>query len=153
MNAQSRGVFSGKRDVVSGIYESIDLLTAVLLLTGQLMMTGVFVVPEGLYLSLTGPIIGGNKMEGKNKNAHAVLDLLDIFAGLLLAMGALTVTGPYVTSGSLFIVVSGPPLGITDVPVSAVPGKTRGAARRSLYSEFRRAVIQKNIGPMIRDGR
>lgn len=151
MNTGPRGAFLGKRDVVSGIYESIDLLTAVLLLTGQIVMTGVFVIPEGLYLSLTGPILGGAKITGKSKGASAVLDGLDILAGLLLAMGALTVTGPYVTSGSLYIVVSGPPLGVTNVPVSAVPGKTRGAARNSLYSQFRRAVIQKSVGSVIRD--
>lgn len=50
---------------VEALQYSIDFVTAIMLLTGRITTAGIFVVPEGFFLSATGPILGGDTFEGK----------------------------------------------------------------------------------------
>lgn len=43
---------------------SIDFVTAILLLMGQITTSGIFVVPDGFYLAATGEILGGVRLTG-----------------------------------------------------------------------------------------
>lgn len=97
------------------IQYSIDFITAILLLTGQLTTTGIFVVPEGFYLSSTGEILGGVRLTGKNENAASVLRMVNVIVALLLVVNAIRVTGPYVTSGRVFIVFGGAIFGVKEI--------------------------------------
>lgn len=115
---------ANRNRIVSGIYHAIDYSTAILLLSGQVTAGGVFLSPGGFWLSLSGPVIGGIRMSGRSVTSGAVLDTVDIVTALLLICGQLTVTGPWISSKSFTIVVSGPAFGIHSVPVPSVDGET-----------------------------
>jgi hypothetical protein len=92
------------------ILRSLDILTAVLLLTGQLKITSVFLSSESFGLSLAGPITG-YAAEGKTPSAELALDALDVITALLLITDQINVVGPFIGSRTISIVVSGPPFG------------------------------------------
>ena len=56
-----------KTAVLQGIQYSVDFVTAMLLLTGQITTSGIFVVPEGFYLASTGEILGGVRLMGQSE--------------------------------------------------------------------------------------
>ena len=105
------------KSIISGIYKTIDYMAAILLLTGQVTSSGVFVSPNGLWVSITGPILGGIRLSGKSFAANVTLDAIDIITALLLILGQITVTGPWISSGSFSLVISGPVFGVTKVPM------------------------------------
>ena len=103
------------RNLLASTQYSIDIITAILLLTGQITTTGIFFVPEGFYLGATGPILGGVRSTGQSGSASVILDVVDVLAAVLLIMNAIRVTGPYITSNRFFLVFSGPLFGIKDI--------------------------------------
>ncbi|QQE79364.1 hypothetical protein [Alicyclobacillus sp. SO9] len=130
--------------VLSGIYQGIDYATAILLLTGQITTTGVFAFASGLSLSLSGPILGGIRLSGTSKTANAIIDGMDILVALLLIIGELRVIGPFVGPRSLYIVVTGAPLG-DGVPIpshSETQEHARAAeGRKDFYRALRQTVV------------
>ncbi len=129
-----------KRDLaIAGVYKAIDFSTAILLLTGQVTSTGVFISPGGMWLSMTGPILGGKRISGIDTPTNVALDVVDIVTAILIILGQLTMTGPWVTSGSFNLVVSGPAFGVNSVPVPA----TASEVRDTFYKQFRGLLVTK----------
>lgn len=128
-----------KKSLISSIYNSIDYMAAVLLLTGQVTSTGVFVSPGGLWLSVTGPILGGRRLSGNSAASSLALDVVDVVTAILLILGQVTVTGPWISSGSFNLVISGPAFGVPSVPVPMTPSE----ATREFYGQFRPLVVTK----------
>ncbi|MCF8567237.1 hypothetical protein LLE49_21175 [Alicyclobacillus tolerans] len=141
---RSRG--GDKKNVISAALRAIDIWSAILLLTGQVTVGGVFISSGAIWLSLTGPIFGGDRLNGKSVGANAVIDLIDVVTALLLILGQITNTGPWISSGRLNFVVSGPAFGNPNVPVAANPSET---SERALlfFDEFRQVMIHREINP------
>ncbi|MCI0181835.1 hypothetical protein [Sulfoacidibacillus ferrooxidans] len=106
---------------VKSIHYGIDLLTAALILTGQLQPVGMFVVPEGFMLSFSGPIIGATEITTTTTGAAFVMDGLEVITAVLLIAQVFGTTGIYVTSHRFSIVVAGPPFG-SKPSVANLPG-------------------------------
>lgn len=104
-------------EFIAAAQRAIDIWIAILLLTGQLTVGGVFVSYGAFWFSLIGPIFGNIRIEGKTTNANVVVDAIDIITALLLILGQLTNTGPWLSSGRFNMVVTGPAFGYDDVPV------------------------------------
>lgn len=102
-----------------GIQYSVDFITAILLFIGQITTTGIFAVPEGFYLALTGPVFGGVASEGINPRFNVALGFVDKIVAILLVLNIVRVTGPYITSGRFFLVVSGEIFGIKEIAGTA----------------------------------
>ncbi|KUO96876.1 hypothetical protein [Ferroacidibacillus organovorans] len=123
---------------LQGTHESIDLITAALLLAGQLTPSGLFVVPAGMNLSLSGPVLGGVLNEGVTPVAHATLRAIEVLSAVLLIGGALTTVGVYVTAQRASIVLGGPiletPKTRTNIP--GVPQKTLYAYQQLILKRF-----------------
>ncbi|MBW8350316.1 hypothetical protein K0H71_12790 [Bacillus sp. IITD106] len=103
------------------IYLDINLITAVLLITGQLTMDGIFILPTGGFsIPLQGPITGGRRLVGKSnsKVLTFVVDSIDFILALLLIFGQISVRGTLISSGYFSIVVSGPIFGAPKTEVS-----------------------------------
>ena len=125
------------------IQYSIDFVTAILLLTGQITVGGIFVVPEGFYLSATGEILGGVRVTGRNEGGTGVLRMVNVITALLLIVNAIRVTGPYVTSGRVFLVFGGPIFGIKEVAgVANVEDMNQGVAGQ-LREYLRESVLNQ----------
>lgn len=131
---------SGTRgSVVASLYQAIDYFSAILLLTGQVTSTGVFISPGGMWLSCTGPIIGGKRLSGTDLPSGIALDVVDIVTALLLILGQLTVTGPWITTGSFNLVISGPAFGVNTVPVPATPREIAD----NFYKDYRSMLVTR----------
>lgn len=124
---------------VHAVHQSIDFITSILLLTGQLTIRGVFFTPSGFSLSLTGPIIGGSRSEAREgePNVNLVIDSIDVITALLLIIGQINVEGTFITSHLFTIVVSGPPFGRLKTE-AYVP------EAEEFFSNFKRNVFRKN---------
>lgn len=116
---------TGRRtgNIIASTQYSIDIISAILLLTGQITTSGIFFVPEGFYLAATGPILGGIRMTGRSESSSAVLDVVDVLTSILLILNVIRVTGPYLTSSRFFLVFSGPIFGIKDIVPLTEPDK------------------------------
>ncbi len=125
--------------IISGIYQTVDYVAAILLLSGQVTASGVFVSPGGMWISITGPILGGVRLSGKNLATSLTLDVVDIVTALLLILGQITVTGPWVSSGSFSLVISGPAFGITRVPVPVDSSETAN----EFGKQFRQLLVTR----------
>ncbi|WP_067936017.1 hypothetical protein [Alicyclobacillus kakegawensis] len=140
---------AGKRAVVTGILRAIDLWTAILLLTGQVTTSGVYLSSGAIWLSLSGPMLGGTRQQSNATAGGQILDAIDIIIALLLVIGQITNTGPWISSGCFSLVLSGPAFGNPNVPVAASPNETSARARE-FFADFGRALIQReflNNGP------
>ncbi|WAH36956.1 hypothetical protein [Alicyclobacillus dauci] len=80
---------------ISATMRTVDIWTAILLLTGQLTVSGVFLASGAMWFSLTGPILAYISSEGKTPHANALLDGIDIITALLLILGQITNIGPW----------------------------------------------------------
>jgi hypothetical protein len=96
------------------IQRNIDLITAGLLLTGQLTISRLIVEPGGFALSVGGPLTGIARLEGKfgNKTLSLVIDIGDIILAVLLITNQINVTGVFLGPGRFSINMTGPIFGI-----------------------------------------
>ncbi|WP_026679075.1 hypothetical protein [Fictibacillus gelatini] len=101
------------------VQRNIDIITAVLLLTGQITIIGVFVTPGGFRLTVGGPLTGASRLESKSgsKTVNAIVDVIDIILAILLIADQINVRGTFLTSKRFTLNIGGP---ITGVP-STVP--------------------------------
>lgn len=107
----------GGERITAAAIRAIDIWTAILLLTGQLTVAGLFVSSGAIAFSLFGSIFGGVRSQGKSPAANTLIDGIDVITAFLLILGQLTAIGPWITSGRFNLVVSGPVFGFTGVPV------------------------------------
>ncbi|WP_211748165.1 hypothetical protein [Paenibacillus sp. Marseille-Q4541] len=96
------------------ILRNINLLTATLLLNGQVSITGVFIQTDGAFsVSIGGPITGGFRIVSKSgsKSENITITIIDFVIAIFLILDLLNVQGTYFTSGRFSIVVGGPLFG------------------------------------------
>jgi hypothetical protein len=105
---------SGNSQVTRSVHRGMGLVTAVLLLTGQITIGGVFIAPSDFALSLSGFFTGSGAF-GVTDRDNFVLDGLDIIAAFLLILNQLQVIGTYITAKRFSIVVGGPIFGGAEV--------------------------------------
>jgi hypothetical protein len=100
--------------VVESIQRNIDIITATLLLTGQLTIARLIVEPGGFALSVGGPLTGLPRLEGTfgNKTYNFVIDIGDIVLAILLITNEINVTGIFLGPGRFSINMTGPIFGI-----------------------------------------
>lgn len=103
---------------LSGVQYSVDFVTAILLLTGQITTVGIYIVSDGFLLAATGPIMGGDRLTGIPVPASFGLDAVDVINAFLLILGQVRVTGPYITSGRVYMVWTGPIFGLESTTVT-----------------------------------
>ncbi len=96
------------------IQRNIDLITAGLLLTGQLTISRLIIEPGGFALSVGGPLTGIARLEGKyeNKTLSLVIDVGDIILAVLLIIDQINVSGIFLGPGRFTINMTGPIFGI-----------------------------------------
>ncbi len=123
-NGESENIFRVLLGV-KAVHYGLDLVTAALIVTGQLRPSGVFVVPEGSLISFTGPVLGGPVMKGIDMNASFIMTGLEVVTAVLLIAKVFSTTGVYITSGRASIVVAGLPLGAA-ASIANVPGVKPG---------------------------
>ncbi|MBS4223083.1 hypothetical protein [Lederbergia citrea] len=104
---------------VQALYWDINIVTAALLLTGQLSMDGVFFEAGGIAIPLSGPITGGYHIEGKSGSrvGNLVIDIVDIIIAILLIIGQISIRSTIFSSGRAAVVVSGPIFGLPKTEV------------------------------------
>lgn len=134
---------SDKRIISAGM-RAVDIWIAILLLTGQISVGGVFVSAGAIWLSVTGPILGGVKQVGTTPDGQVVQDGVDVVTALLLILGQITNTGPWIASGRFNFVVSGPAFGNNNVPVPADPSETSESAE-TFFKQFRQQMILRQM--------
>jgi len=111
-------------EVIFSIERTLGLITAILLLTGQITIFGIFVRPGRFSLSLGGPITGGSRLEGIDNQGigKLVINFIDIILATLLILDEINVTGTFISSGEFTINVSGPIFGYPRVvPITLPP--------------------------------
>ncbi len=109
------------KNTAEWIYLDINLIAAVLLITGQLTMNGIFIQPTGGFsIPLQGPITGGRRLVGKSKSKVStfIVDSIDFILAILLIFGQISVRGTLISSGYFSIIVSGPIFGASKTEVS-----------------------------------
>lgn len=118
--------YNKELQLVQTIQRDLDLTTAILLLTGQITIIGVFVTPGGFRVSLAGPLTGEERLQGKNNNivGNGLIDAIDIILSILLIQDAIRVTGSFIAPGRFTINVSGPIFGVVK-PEPTLPNITR----------------------------
>lgn len=141
--ANPRSADMRTRDLLATTQYSIDIIAAILLLTGQITTTGIFLVPEGFYLGATGPILGGVRSTGQSGSAGVILDVVDVLSAVLLIMNAIRVTGPYITSHRFFLVFSGPLFGIKDIVNVLEPEKGHASGSMGLRNYIRNTMVSR----------
>ncbi|WP_412547127.1 hypothetical protein [Peribacillus simplex] len=115
-------VANSEKKVIHSFQRNLEITTAILLLTGQITIIGVFVRSGRFGLSLGGPLFGGHRIEGRDHSqvGNLFIDILDIIIAILLINDAIHVTGIFISSGDFSINVSGPIFGYPEV-VPALP--------------------------------
>lgn len=99
--------------LIATLQRDINLAVAFLILSGQLTVRGIIVTPGGFSLTLSGPIIGGLRTEGKpgNPGANTIIDILDVIISILLIIDEIRLIGVLVGPGRVSLPVSGPIFG------------------------------------------
>ena len=107
---------------IHSIQRTIDTVAAVLLLTGQVTIVGVFIRPGRFSISIGGPIFGGRRLEGKDHSRAVgiVIDIIDIFIAILLLNDEINVEGTFITSMDFTMNISGPIFGFPKI-IPALP--------------------------------
>ncbi|WP_374988046.1 hypothetical protein Q5794_13610 [Priestia megaterium] len=113
-NVEWKSGFDKERELIFAIQRDLDVVTAILLLTGQITIIGVFVTPGAFRISVGGPITGTSRIEGKDGNAgiNIIIDMIDVFLAALLLNNQINVSGAFISSGRFTINVSGPIFGV-----------------------------------------
>jgi hypothetical protein len=114
----------------------LEIVTILLLLTGQITIGGVFITPDGFSLSLSGLFTGRRIVVGKTEQAKFIQDGLDVITALLLILGEINVIGTYITAGRFTIVVGGPPFGLDKIE-AYVP------ETKEFFGDYEEMVIEK----------
>ncbi|MFE0620556.1 hypothetical protein ACFW1J_04010 [Priestia aryabhattai] len=106
--------FDKERELIFAIQRNLDVVTAILLLTGQITIIGVFVTPGAFRISVGGPITGTSRIEGKGGDAgiNIIIDMIDVILAALLLNNQINVSGAFISSGRFTINVSGPIFGV-----------------------------------------
>ncbi|WP_418055587.1 MULTISPECIES: hypothetical protein [Priestia] len=106
--------FDKERELIFAIQRNLDVVTAILLLTGQITIIGVFVTPGAFRISVGGPITGTSRIEGKGGDAgiNIIIDMIDVILAALLLNNQVNVSGAFISSGRFTINVSGPIFGV-----------------------------------------
>ncbi|GAB1759953.1 MULTISPECIES: hypothetical protein [Priestia] len=106
--------FDKERELIFAIQRNLDVVTAILLLTGQITIIGVFVTPGAFRISVGGPITGTSRIEGKDGDAgiNIIIDMIDVILAALLLNNQINVSGAFISSGRFTINVSGPIFGV-----------------------------------------
>ncbi|SDZ63286.1 hypothetical protein SAMN05421736_12319 [Evansella caseinilytica] len=101
-------------EMIAGIHRSLAVITAILLLLGQLTIVGVFVTPRGFRVSIAGPITGFSRIESKTGSpiVNAVIDVISFGIAGLLLKDSFQVTGSVLTARGFTVNVGGPLLGL-----------------------------------------
>ncbi|MEH7180144.1 hypothetical protein [Neobacillus vireti] len=99
--------------IIAVLQRELNLVTAGLLLTGQITIIGVFITPPEFSLSLSGPLFGRARLHGKNGNivATGLIDVLDIIIAILLIVDEIRVISSVLGPSRFSINVSGPIFG------------------------------------------
>lgn len=107
---------------IHSIQRTIDTVAALLLLTGQVTINGVFVRPGRFSVSIGGPIFGGRRLEGKDRSraGSLVIDIIDILLAIFLLNDEINVEGTFISSGTFTLNISGPIFGFPKV-IPALP--------------------------------
>lgn len=102
-----------KLDVIAELQRDLNFATAFLLLTGQITIIGVFMTPGEFSLSLSGPLFGRERLQGKfgDLQLTALVDILDIVIAILLIIDAIRVVSAVVGPSRFSINVCGPIFG------------------------------------------
>lgn len=131
--------------VIASLQRDINLIIAFLLLTGQLTIVGVFITAGGFSVSLSGPIIGGSRLESKfgDNLTNTFIDVIDVVIAVLLIIDEITLISVIIAAGRFSIDVTGPIFGVS----RTVP--TLPILRRN-YRFFRKYLSnQLNIDPTL----
>jgi hypothetical protein len=113
-NVEWKSGFDKERELIFAIQRNLDVVTAILLLTGQITIIGVFVTPGAFRISVGGPITGTSRIEGKDGDAgiNIIIDMIDVILAALLLNNQINVSGAFISSGRFTINVSGPIFGV-----------------------------------------
>ncbi|KEO82309.1 hypothetical protein, partial [Tumebacillus flagellatus] len=113
------------KSLLSTLQQSIDITTAVLLLTGQLTVRSIiFSIGSEFRLSVTGPILGGPRAVPVVQSPGIAfgIDATDVFLALLLILEQIQVIGLFIQTGRLSLLIGGPVFGSRRI-VPNVPGQ------------------------------
>lgn len=121
--------------IVKSMQRELDIITAALILTGQLMMNRILIEPGGFTLTIGGPLTGRERSEGINGNKALsfVIDVLDIILVILLLTDKINVLGIFISHGGFSLTVSGPIFGVPKSEVT-LPGT------KKIFNEFHEIV-------------
>jgi hypothetical protein len=99
--------------VIAFLQRDLNLITAFLLLSGQLTMVGVFVTSGGFSVSLSGPIFGRSRLEGKfgDKETNTFIDLIDVIIAILLIIDEIRIISVVMGPSRFSVNASGPIFG------------------------------------------
>ncbi|WP_231603468.1 hypothetical protein [Bacillus sp. FJAT-27231] len=99
---------------ISSLQRNIDIITAILLLTGQITIVGIFITSGGFSLTLSGPLLGGSRARGikGSQTLDLTVDLIDILIAILLIKDDIRVVTLGLAPGTFSLNVSGPIFGL-----------------------------------------
>ncbi|MFA9556948.1 hypothetical protein ACERII_06580 [Evansella sp. AB-rgal1] len=104
-------------ETISRIHRNLAIITAILLLTGQISIMGVFVTPRGFRVTMAGPITGLSRIESKTGNifVNVGISVINILIAKMLLMEQFSITGSALTPQGFTINAGGPILGVPRV--------------------------------------
>ncbi|MEH7344942.1 hypothetical protein V7122_13905 [Bacillus sp. JJ1532] len=111
---QNKSKLQKDLQLIASLQRDLNLVTAFLLLTGQITLVGVFVNPGEFSLSLSGPIFGRARLESKFRDepfVNTIIDVVDVIVAVLLIIDEIRIVGVFIGSSRFSIVVSGPIFG------------------------------------------
>lgn len=123
--------------LIQNVYRSLDVTAAVLLLTGQISISGVFITTgAGFSLSLSGPITGGMRTVSHTTKTNQVIDSIDAIAAILLILDQINVIGTFISAHRFTLVVTGPVFG--EKKRVAYSPKTQ-----KIFSDYQSLIMKK----------
>ncbi|MGG0417609.1 hypothetical protein ABEY52_16380 [Priestia aryabhattai] len=136
-NVEWKSGFDKERELIFAIQRNLDVVTAILLLTGQITIIGVFVTPGAFRISVGGPITGTSRIEGKDGDAgiNIIIDMIDVILAALLLNNQINVSGAFISSGRFTINVSG--------PIFCVPKTEPALSELNQSSQFFHRTVSK----------
>ncbi|MDP4087337.1 MAG: hypothetical protein Q8934_22495 [Bacillota bacterium] len=122
---------------VHSIQRNIDLITAGLLLSGQITIERIIVEPVGFALTAGGPLTGRPRLEGKfgSPTLSLLIDISDIVLAILLITDQTNVSGLFIGPGLFSFNITGPIFGVPK-NVPTLPNLDR------IFTQFRWIVSE-----------